>query len=196
MRTTNLLILVVLGALIIEDIRPQAKAPDTDSLKASVDHFFKAWLVNRNVDEAIESFDSIGLSNPGIFSEDCIGGSKDRGERADEKRIRNFLQEFQPKRRPKGVRELLVLDHEVIETSGARLINSPAADGYYLLSGDRSQSLEGEEGKYLKGRIDLSQAVVCMAGIQFDQEALGWIYTIWYKRGDSWKIVDGGLFCM
>jgi len=196
MRTTILLILVALGALIIDDIRPQAKVSDTDSLRSCVDHFLEAWLVNRSVDRAIKFFDSIGLSNPGIFSEDCIGGSKDRGERADERRIRKFLKEFQPKRRPRSARELLVLDEKVIETSKTRLVNSPTADGYYLLSGDENNSLEDEEAKYLKGRVDLSQAVVCIAGIQFDQEALGWIYTIWYKHGDSWKIVHGGLFCM
>ncbi len=170
-----------------------------DSLRSRVELFLSAWLIDRNVDHAIRFFHPTAFSNPFVFSESCVGGVGTDSKNEAEKRIRRFLKNFRPKQKVKAVRGLLVLNDDMLEP-GVKPMNSPVEDGYYLFSAEKSGTnedwAEQEDFKYLKEHVDLSRSVVCVVGIRFDRDAVGYIYAIWHKDDDLWTIVHANLFCM
>lgn len=168
-----------------------------ESLRSEINIFLTAWLVDEKIDNAVELFDPIAFSNPNILSADCIGDIK-AGENAIDRRIGNFLKEYLPVRKPKALRDILVLNEEMIGDN-KQPINLPSKDGFYLFSGADLQWMAPEnngEFDYIKARVDLSNCVMCIGLIRFDLDAVGCIYTIWCRTGKSWKIIHANLICV
>lgn len=168
-----------------------------ESLRSQVNIFLKAWLVDEKIDNAVELFDPIAFSNLNILSADCIGDIK-AGEKAIDQKIRNFLKEYLPVQKPKALRDILVLNEEMIEDN-KQPINLPSKDGFYLFSGADAQWMAPENNKefdYIRARVDLSHCVICISLIKFDLDAVGCMYTIWCRTGKSWRIIHTNLICV
>jgi hypothetical protein len=189
------ILLVIVSCTISVCLGVQKEASNTDSLRSRVHLFLTAWLIDREIDHAVSFFDPIAFSNPLVFSASCVGSSEGGGRKAIERRIRKFLKDFSPKQKAKVVRDLLVLNDQMFEDD-FQPINSPSNDRYYLFSGTRDQWAGQEEFEYLKDRVNLSRSAICIIGIRFDRDAVGYIYTVWHKDGDSWKIIHANLFCV
>ena len=185
-----------------------ANRPTSDSRKRTVDNFFRAWLVHKNIPAALYFFYNRALSHVSVIDscvrDDYVAESERDNPSAVRSGVSKFLKEGS--RRIKGHR----LDNILFLTSKENpqqsnylstelkniSFNKPKRDRYYLatLNSVKSLSKRTDDWDDFERNYDLRDAFVAV--IQYrvlnENEPYGEgtvLMLLWVRAGSHWKVV-------
>ncbi|HEX4997077.1 MAG TPA: hypothetical protein VFY29_02560 [Terriglobia bacterium] len=167
------------------------------SIQFSVREFLNSWLVDRNVELALQSFGAAAIQNEMMLSDSCAGyiaPSERASEQSRRDGIARFLRDFLPEPPVTDLRRALnaATAARLASQKASRVINDPTTDSYVLMrvGKDEISGETSEATRYLRARLPASVNVLIVP------IGAGMVNFVWTPEGSGWKVAHASLVCM
>lgn len=176
-------------------------------LTGQINKFLTSWLIKKDNKAALNFFSQKAFTNREMLNDSCAGYIK-KEDYSNPNHVRagisKFLQEFSSEQPHKTLNDWLSKENEVIDKSETKsIIKLPKTTKYHLfrLNPELVESTISDNrsfpylNKYLAGKNTV--LLVVGLNLKFDRaEVVGYLYFIWSKENENWKILHAGMFCV
>ena len=179
---------------------------DEEVLRRQVMQFLSSWLIDMNIEKAIDSFSTKIFSNKAIFDEDCSGlpDENRNSSEALKNYIEYFLKEVEDLSDFGDLNAALNMDRLlpiISKQAKSKTINPVVQDKFLLLRVNATDiaklSSKKESRKFIKEYFKLTQPLYLSIIAFGDDYGGGIVNFVWENDDGNWKISHASIpFCM